>query len=1318
MAASNIPIPEPFTQGSDWDNFEETFNIYALATELDKKAPEVQVATLKAIMGKEANAALKHIPLTNDEKKSTVAILTKLGAHFKPKTNVVFERYKFNTCSQGKDEPIETYVARLRKLADTCNYGDLLSDMLRDRIILGCKDDKSRARLFREENLTLDKAVQVFQTSELADAQLNTILKTAEQIHSVKTRSDPKPKSKPPVASTGQHTAKRCLFCNKLHVFRKELCPAYGKVCRVCNGKNHFPSSTKCPKKKTSSVHTLSTPDTDTDTSEGYWVGSLKSNGKRVFAMMEVNSIPVCFRLDGGAEINIITDDLVSPSDIRPTHRLLESFHHTTSTPVGEADLEIVNPKTNATHSVHFAVVPKGYMCLLGQETIEEMNLVTVNTENFIVANLQVSDIMEKYPTVFDGGLGKLPGSVKLHLKPDSQPKVLPARRIPFAIQDEVKKELDRLVDLGILAPVEGPTEWVNQMAVGRKKGGALRICIDPAPLNEALMREHHHLPVIEDVLDKFSGAKVFSKLDVASAYWHLELEKESSLLTCMATPWGRFQWKVLPFGLCVSSEIFARHISQALDGLPSVYCIADDIAVLSKGDTEHDADLDSLLQRCSEKGIKLNKSSDKLQIRCKEMTLHGNVFTAQGIKPDPLKVKAISDMPQPQDVTAVRRFCGLVQYLSRFLPHLATIASPLRELTHNNITWNWTDIHTEAFQAIKRMTCEAPLLVHYNPQAPLVLQTDASSYGLGAVLLQNGVPVAYASRSLTQTESRYAQIEKELLSVVYGLERFDQYTYGRPVSIENDHSPLATLAKKPLKNIPKRLQAMMMRMHRYDYTLIYKPGKYMVLPDTLSRAPLSESPETDQFNVNSVSFLPISATRLEEIRSATEKDKTLQSLRDVIMSGWPEHRSLVLPEISAYYTYRDELTIQDGIILRGERVVIPMSLRSDIKNRLHAGHLGINSCLRRARELIYWPGMSSEIRQYIEACHVCCTFSDGQSQEPLIVSEVPSRPWAKVGTDIFTLQGRNYLVTVDYFSTFFEVDYLPETTSDVVVHKLKHHFARHGVPDEVRSDGGPQYTSADFKTFAREWNFVHKISSPGNSKSNGAAEAAVKTAKRIMKKSFAAKEDPYIGLLNHRNTPTEGVGTSPAQRLFGRRTKTLLPTTAEQLKPQGYSDSAIRMEEKKAKVASRYVHRKELQPISPGTTVMMKPVTPFAKEWREGVVTKPLSPRTYEVQTPDGKHLRRNRRLLRPIPKTPTTVSIDNTHDALPSSASLKPVPSTPAKTPQCDTSVTSDICDSPKKTVPESPKQDVRESPDSDSACTKTRSGRIVRKTQRLDL
>ena len=622
-----------------------------------------------------------------------------------------------------------------------------------------------------------------------------------------------------------------------------------------------------------------------------------------------------------------------------------------------------------------------------------------------------------------------------------------------------------------------------------------------------------------------------------------------------------------MPFGLSVSSEIFQRKLLEALDGLTNVVCIADDVIVHGKDIDNHDKHLTEFHQRCHEKGIKLNK--DKQELRMKEITFMGHRITPDGLKPDSDKVKAIAEMEAPQNVEQLRRFLGIVNYLGRFLSHLTTAAQPLHNLIKHNVKWTWSEAQENSFNEVKKLVTSAPVLAYYDANKPLTLENDASEYGIGSSLLQDGRPIAFASRTLTDTESRYAQIEKEMLALTYGLEKFNQYTYGRHVNVITDHKPLVSIVTKPLVKAPKRLQSLLLRCQKYNYTLKYQSGNSIPIADALSRAPLVEvaTPAEEVFTVNNVNLSPINSSRLNDIRIATDSDCVLQQLKQIILQGWPVHKSAIPSELVAFFDFRDELTVQDGIILRGDRVVIPKCLQSDMKQRVHAGHMGINSCLRRARDLIYWPGMSRDIRQYVQACHVCATYPDKQPPETLRRHEVPERPWQKVASDIFTFCDRNYLVTVDCFSNFIEVDYLPDSLAKTVVTKLKLQFARYGIPDILISDGGPQYTSNEFKTFSKQWSFDHNVTSPGNSKANGAAEAAVKIVKKMMRKCKLQHEDPYIGLLNICNTINEGWHSSPAQRMFGRATKTLIPTTASHLTQSVFNTGTDRDQANKRRV-------------------------------------------------------------------------------------------------------------------------------------------------------
>ena len=1059
-----------------------------------------------------------------------------------------------------------------------------------------------------------------------------------------------------------------CKFCGKLHEKSKQKCPAYGKKCKKCGKENHFAAKCKASqmlkaKEKRKKVHNVAECNSDefedilcvtaSETETVSSVGSDKRHNPQLFAGMLVGKRMVKFQIDCGATCNIIPINLLDPNTkIENTKSVLVMYNKSKLKPLGRCKLKLRNPRNQKLYQLEFQVVDEcGTVPLLGKRASEGMQLIKVHYENIMAIDSIVTAVAERqrkrdqwtidqikaeYADVFMGD-GCLEGEYSLEIDDTVKPVQLPKRRVPVAMMKPLKAELQDLQRRGIIAPVECSTDWINGMVVVKKQTGELRVCIDPRPLNKALKRSHFPLQTIEDILPDLSKAKVFTVCDVKSGFWHVKLDEESSYLTTFATPFGRYRWLRLPMGVSPAPEVFQRKLTQALEDLPGLYIIADDVLITGQGESQdmaqkdHDEKLRQFLTRCRQKNIKLN--ADKLKLRQKEATYIGHLLTADGLRIDPEKVRAIEQMPKPTDVKAVQRLLGMVNYLAKFCPHLSDHCQPLRQLTHKDCEWKWTDQHDQAFLKLKETITNTPVK-YYSPDEELTVQCDASDTGLGAALVQRGKPIAFASRALTQTERGYAQIEKEFLAMVFSLEKFHQYTYGRRVTVQSDHKPLENIVRKPLLSAPKRLQRMMMRIQKYDVDVVYLPGKDMVLADTLSRAYLSESSpygsvEAEIETVNMLQHVPISADSLSSIRSATTEDLTLQTLIETIQKGWPKDKTQAPNEIRAYFSFQEELSHQDGIVFRGERVVIPDARRRDITRHLHSSHLGVEGCLRRARECVYWPGINDQIKTYVTKCDICRSVDYKQQKERLISHEIPNRPWAKVGTDLFSFDNKDSLITVDYYSNFWEIDYLSDTKSTTVIRKLKAHFARQGIPDIVISDNGPQYTSQEFQRFSERWEFLHKTSSPGHPQSNGKAESAVKTAKRLLNKAKMAGQDPYLALLDHRNTPSQGLDTSPAQRLLSRRTRTLLPTKASLLRPK-VEQAQPRLKSKQKRQCAYYNRSaRDLDALEPGDKVRIQPFEPHSL-WRLGTVLRAVGTRSYEVQLQSGGVLRRNRKHLR----------------------------------------------------------------------------------------
>ena len=564
-------------------------------------------------------------------------------------------------------------------------------------------------------------------------------------------------------------------------------------------------------------------------------------------------------------------------------------------------------------------------------------------------------------------------------------------------------------------------------------------------------------------------------------------------------------------------------------------------------------------------------------------------------------------------------------------------MTQPLRKLEDKDFEWCWLEQHEKAFKTVKDYLAKAPVLAYYDVTKEITIQCDASETGLGAVLLQEDQPIAYASRALTETETRYAQIEKELLAIVWATNKFDQYILGREiVHIESDHQPLKAVFAKPVHKSPKRLQRMLMALQNYTLEIHYKKGTLMWISDTLSRAYRSttESAEHDISEVRALEEIDhcegvsIAPNRLNQFKQCTSTDPVMQQLITAINTGWAIDRKQCPPALIPFYNNRSELIEDNGLVFFGERLVVPSSLRKEMLQQIHKSHIGIEGCLRRAREVIYWPRMNAEVKDYVSKCSICQTHQPEQCREPLKSYDLPQRPWSVVGGDLFQLGHQQFLIIVDYWSGFFEVQELSKVTSKTVITASKVQFARHGIPDTLISDNGPQFASAEFAQFTKEWQIEHRTSSPHYPQSNGRAENAVKTCKSLLKKAKASGEDPLLALLDWRNTPTENIGTSPAQRLMGRRTRTLLPTHQSLLKTPEQNGTKKKLENRKAKQVRLYNKKcKPLEPLQSGCAIRMK--LPGDNRWSLGTCVRALDNRSFEVEV-CGRRYRRNRRHLR----------------------------------------------------------------------------------------
>ena len=463
-----------------------------------------------------------------------------------------------------------------------------------------------------------------------------------------------------------------------------------------------------------------------------------------------------------------------------------------------------------------------------------------------------------------------------------------------------------------------------------------------------------------------------------------------------------------------------------------------------------------------------------------------GQIIDSEGIRKDPSKVKAITDMAEPQNIADLRCFLGLVNHLMKFCPDLAEKTKPLRDLLKKESAWVWGPAQQVAFQQLKADMASEQVLALYDPEKETMVSSDASSFGLGAVLMQKQPsgemrPVAYASRSMTETARRYAQIEKEALPITWALEHWAEFLIGMRFKVETDDKPLIPLfSTKLIDELPVRIQHFRMRLMRFDFAIAHVPGKLLYTANSLSRSP--QEGKAQEFKswkdlhdevecyVNAVLVtLPASDQRLDEIRSELKNDDTLKTVMQYVQHGWPEEKQRVRGPIAKYWSERGNISLRNGLLLRGRRIIIPPRLRADVLRRLYDGHQGITKTRANAASSVWWPRISQDITNVVQNCAMCEKYRR-ERIEPMKGTEFPDRPWSRVGVDFFQHKDKHYLLAVDYFSRDVEICRVSkDVNSAQTILQLKRVFSRHGIPDILFTDNGPQFDSREFTAFSTD---------------------------------------------------------------------------------------------------------------------------------------------------------------------------------------------------------------------------------------------------------
>ncbi|UYV68123.1 hypothetical protein LAZ67_5003116, partial [Cordylochernes scorpioides] len=592
------------------------------------------------------------------------------------------------------------------------------------------------------------------------------------------------------------------------------------------------------------------------------------------------------------------------------------------------------------------------------------------------------------------------------------------------------------------------------------------------------------------------------------------------------------------------------------LKGIPMVFCALDDILITGKNDQDHLKNLECVLQRIQEAGLKLRK--DKCSFLAPSLEYLGHKIAKDGLQPLPSKVEAIQAAPSPTNLTELRAFLGLLTYYSRFIPNMSSTLAPLYNLLKKEQKWKWETPEERAFKDIKEKLVHSTLLVHFDPRKRQILSCDASGVGIGAVLSQvqgdNDIrPVAFASRTLTPAEKKYSQLEREALGIVFGVTRFRNYLLGNRFTLRTDHKPLVTLFSEN-KGIPtiaaNRIQRWAIILSAYQYKIEYIKGTSNTEADVLSRLPMftpePDSKEPDSEPVEMVLLmdaLDSSPVTSDDIRASLPGDPALRQALNYTLQGWSEETPKEI-ELMPYWSRRCELGACEGLLFWGNRVIIPTNSRAKMLDELHNSHQGIVGLKSVARTLFWWPGLDKDIEETVRRCNCCQSHASMPPRTTPVNWPPTNQPWDRVHIDhLGPFEQKLYLIVVDACTKWIEAIPVPNTSTRETIEQLRCLFARFGIPRTLVSDNGTGFTSEEFRQFMTRNGIRHLRTAPFHPSSNGLAERAVQTIKTGLKKVQQGSISQRLAeiLLRYRRTPIASIGKSPSEMMFGRNIRSRL---------------------------------------------------------------------------------------------------------------------------------------------------------------------------------
>lgn len=1287
----------------------------------------------------ESLQTIRNLGMSAAEAADWESIVKAMRAYVVGRQNVTVERRNFRKRKQEKGERFDDYLISLRELAKTCNFcnDECTESALRDQLVEGLYDPEAVHTLLKQSDLTLKNLINLVQAHEAAvtyqggssSLGLKALQQNTGGQRKKRYNKKPSQSNSNNFDKTNQpnppHQPRPCSACGKTHA--KGSCPAWGRICSGCGRKHHFAAQcrTGTPGNKQQhgqgrKVNALSLGREIGDPQPRVRYTRLNSINLRKIGEFEtapnINAVvktvdrtsTIAMLPDTGSDIcaggpslmrqldcdynNLLQAELTplaidgSVMETRGYVNVNISFNNKSINEKVFIFDNISTPVLSWKSCLNLGLLAENYPRINAQTNVAQKKKTLSNgsrtgggpqkTKTRTAEELK-QKLFDEFPRVFDGSVRIMPGEkFKIHLTKNAKPFCLTTpRTVPFKYRDALKRELDKLEKLGIIAKQTKHTPWCLPIVVVPKKDtDDVRMAVDFVPMNKYAEREPYPLQSPAEVIADINGqdAKFFTVMDAEKGYHQCPLDEESQDLTTFITPYGRYKYVRAPYGVCTISDHYNRRMYEAFEDIKRHKRIVDDVCA-------YDPDLESnyehvreILQRCDERGITLSKA--KFQFGKEEVIFGGYKLSKDGYSINPKIINGIQKFPTPKNRTELRSFIGLAQQMSNTSYEITSAITPLRPLLSTKNNFYWDTVHDEAFAAAKEILSNAPTVAFFDPNRDTRIITDASRIGLGFVLQQydgnEWKSIQAGSRCLTDTETRYAVVELEMLAVVWAMERCRIFVAGGHTEIITDHNPIVPIINgHRLDEIENpRLQRLRRRLMPFQVTAKWIKGSTNLIADALSRFPSEKSKKTDEIaetEINGEKAVSAPALRaihagdmnlrLQEIK--THEDKEYRQLRDTIKNGFPATKAELPEPLKKYWGVKQHLTIDDeDFVLYGHRLLIPISLQPTIIERLHGGHSGIRRTLDRARMIVYWPNMDEDVTVQVENCKFCQDRLPKNQPEPMQTRKPPLRPFQHIAADFAFHGGHKFLVIVDCFSDWIDViDMGKDTTAEKLVEVMAQEFVRTAVPDVMFTDGERNFDSNKFRTFLREWGCQHITSSPTYAQSNGRAEAAVKSAKKIIAACWNGKrlESKAFAkaIINHRNTPTQKDKLSPAMKLYGHNIQDDLPAHRRSFKKEILSQNDVieRRIKHDQKMKERYDEKTTTyKELDVGTHVAI--YNNNNKEFDVYGIIVEVRNRRFYIKTNSGRILVRNRRFIRrrqplsvgqPFPKPRVTIPV-----------------------------------------------------------------------------